>query len=91
MWGSNSRGLGYVEYLCIAITLNPTLAHSAKAAEYTNCMSVEGLDFPKECPRYDTKQSDGMASVMREVLGNAEYPFIAIASGSTLAWSDNPW
>ena len=32
--------------------------------------------------RYDTKPSDGEAP---EMLGNAEYPFIAIASRSALA------
>ena len=34
---------------------------SAGAAEYTDCI------FPNECPRYDTKQSDGKASVMLEL------------------------
>ena len=34
------------------------------------------------------KQSDG---VMPGALGNAEYPFIAIALRSTLAWSGSTW
>ncbi len=38
---------------------------------------------PRECLGYDTKQSDGEVPVM---LGNVEYPFIAIAPRSTLAW-----
>ena len=32
-------------------------------------------------PRYDTKQSEGEASVMLKPLGNAEYPFIVFAPG----------
>ena len=36
-----------------------------------------------ECPRYDTKQNDGEASVM----SYGEYPFIAITTRSTLARS----
>ena len=49
------------------------MAQLAGAVEYTDCISAEGLNFPNECPRYDTKQSDGEASVMLELLGNAEY------------------
>ena len=30
------------------------MAQSAGAAEYTNCISVEGLDSPNESPGYDT-------------------------------------
>ena len=45
------------------------MAQSAGAAEYTDCFSVEGQDFSNECPRYDTKQSDGEAPVMLELLG----------------------
>ena len=38
---------------------------SAGAAEYTDCKFAEvGLDSPKECPGYDTKQSDGSDTVM---------------------------
>ena len=38
-------------------------ALSAEAEEYTNCISVEGLQFPNMCPEYDTKKSDGEAPV----------------------------
>ena len=38
-------------------------------AEYTDCISAEGLDFPNECPGYDTKKSDGEVPVMLEVYG----------------------
>ena len=44
-----------------------------------------------ECPGYDTKQSDGVAPVMLELWGNAEYLFIAIAPWSTLARSGSTW
>ena len=44
---------------------------------------------PNECPEYDTKQSDDEAPVILEIRENAEYPFIAIAPRSTLAWSSS--
>ena len=65
------------------------MAQLAGAIEYTNCISTEGLDSPNECPGYDIQQSDGEASVMLELLGNVECPFIAIAPRSTLAWSSS--
>ena len=34
------------------------IAQSAGAAEYTDCISAEGLDFSNKCNGYDTKQSD---------------------------------
>ena len=34
-------------------------AQSAGAVEYTDCFSAEGYPPTNECPRYDTKQSDG--------------------------------
>ena len=57
------------------------MAQSVGAAEYIDCISAEGEDCPNECPRYDydTKTSD---VVMRDLWGNAEYPFIAIAPRS---------
>ena len=56
----------------------------AGAAEYTDCISAEGYDSPNECLGYDTKQSNG-------ALENAEYPFIPIATRSTLARSGRTW
>ena len=53
--------------------------------EYTNCISVEGLDSFK-CPGYYIKPSDGEA-LGPGALGNMEYTFIAIAPKSTLTWS----
>ena len=46
-----------------------------------------GKTPPNECPGYDSKQPDGEASVILEVWGNAEYPFIAIVPRSILARS----
>ena len=40
---------------------------------------------------YNIKQSEGDDPVIRELLGNAEYLFIAITPRSTLARSDNTW
>ena len=45
------------------------LAQSAGAVEYTNCFSAEGKSTSNECPRYDTKQSDGEVPVMLELWG----------------------
>ena len=56
------------------------MAQLARAAKYTDCITVEGLDSPYEYPGYDTKQ-----------LGNAEYPFIATAPRFTLARSGSTW
>ena len=46
-----------------------------------------GAWLPQRVSWYDTKQSDGDA----RALGNAEHPFIAIASRSTLARNDSAW
>ena len=45
------------------------VAQSAEAAEYTDCVSAEGVrpPPPNECPGYDTKQSDGEVSVTLEL------------------------
>ena len=48
-------------------------SQSSGAVEYTDCISAEGLDStPKECPWYDTKKSDGVASVALELWGITE-------------------
>ena len=44
-----------------------SLAQSAGTVEYTDCISAEAWDSSSECPGYDTKQSDGEASVMLEL------------------------
>ena len=56
------------------------------AIEYTNYIYAEEEDLHShnDCPGYNTKQSDGKAPLMLEFW---EYPFIAIAPGSTLAQS----
>ena len=41
----------------------------AGAPEYTDCISAKVWDSPNECPGYDTKQSDGEASVILELWG----------------------
>ena len=42
----------------ILIIPNKTIALSAEAVEYVDCVTVDGLDSQKECPIYDIKQSD---------------------------------
>ena len=73
--------------MCIIISnillLNVIKVQLAGVAEYTDCISEEGWDCPNEYPGYRIKQSDGEAGA----LGNAANPFIAIAPGTTLAWS----
>ena len=53
---------------------------SAGAVEFTDSISAE-------CPRYDTKQSDGEATVMLGRLRMRSTSFDDIATGSTLAGS----
>ena len=57
------------KYIYMCVYYYYYLALSARAAEYTYCISAEGIEPTKECPGYDTKQSDGEASVMRELWG----------------------
>ena len=61
------------------------IAQSAGAVEYTDCFSAEGQDPSNECPRYEWGSSDAGA------LGNAKYPFIAIAPRPILDWSGSTW
>ena len=63
------------------------MAQSAGAAEFTDCISAEGLDPPNFCSRYDTKQSDGLGFSNAGALGNVEYLSIAIVLRSTLTWT----
>ena len=61
------------------------LTQSAGAVEYTDSISAEGFDSPNECPRYDTKQSDGEIPVMLELWGMQSAPSLSSLPGSTLA------
>ena len=58
------------------------LVQLAGAAEYTDCTSAEGKDSTNECPRYDTKQSDGEAPVMLELWGMRSNPLLPSLPGS---------
>ena len=46
------------------------------AAEYTNCISAQGCNSSNECSLYDTKKSDGEASVMLELWGMQSTPLL---------------
>ena len=43
------------------------MANSTITAEYTDWIYVKRKDFPIECPRYDSKQSDGETPVIMEL------------------------
>ena len=43
------------------------MAQSAGAVEYTDCIYAVGSDSSNECPRYDTKPSNGEAPIMMEL------------------------
>ena len=60
------------------------MAQSAGAVEYTDCISSGGYDSSNECPRYDTKQSDGEASVMIKLWGTWSTPSLLSLPG--LLW-----
>ena len=44
-----------------------SFAQSTGVVEYTDFFSAEGLDYPNECPGYETKQSDGGIPVILEL------------------------
>ena len=60
-----------------------SVAQSAGAVEYIDCFSAEEWHPPthKECPRYDTKQSDGEVPVMPELWGMQRTPSLPSLPG----------
>ena len=60
---------------------NRPLAQSAGAVEYTDCTSAEGKTPPKECPGYDTKQSDGEVPTVLELWGMRSTPSLPSLPG----------
>ena len=60
------------------------IVQSARTEEYTDYFSAEGYP-PKECPGYDTEQSDGEVQVMLELWGMWSTPSLPslYRSGST--------
>ena len=54
------------------------------------CVSEERWEpSPNDCPGHDTNWWWGFSNA--GVLGNVEYPFIAIAPKPTLAWCGSTW
>ena len=53
----------------------------AGALEYTDCNSADGWPTPNECPRYDTKQSDGEFPVSLELWGVQSTPSLPLLPG----------
>ena len=67
-----------------ALSFPREFAQLAGAVEYTDCISAEELDPLDECPVYDIKIIWWWGSSNAWTVGNAEYPFIAIAPRSSL-------
>ena len=63
------------------------MAQLEGAVEYTDSISAEGSDFPQQLSWIWHEIIWWQGSGSAGTLGNAEYPFIAIAPRSTLAWS----
>ena len=62
--------------LSILLALPP--AQSTGTVEYTDCISIEGLDPTNECPGYDIKPSDGEASALESsrTWSNPSFPLL---------------
>ena len=67
-----------------------SMSQLAGTVEYTDCISVEGYDSPRVSWIWH-KAIWWWGSSNAGALGNAEYPFIAIAPKSTLAQSGSIW
>ena len=59
----------------------PGLAQSVGAVNTTTVPLKSGKILPNECPRYDTKQSDGDAPVMLEIWGVWSTPLLPSLPG----------
>ena len=60
------------------------MAQPAEAAEYTVSISAQRLDSPSQCPRYDTKLSDGEASAMLDIWGTRSALSLPFPTGTLL-------
>ena len=60
-----------------------TFAQLAEAVEYTICFSAEGMRSTpfNECPRFNTKQSDGEFPVMLKLWGIQSTPSLPLLPG----------
>ena len=61
----------HITYIC---TVN-TYIHTGSVSRI-HCISANGYNSLNECPVYDTKQSDGEASVMLELSGSRSKPLL---------------
>ena len=66
--------ISHVQYALLTFRLKNVMVQSAGTVEYTDCISAERYNSPNKCPRYDTKQSDGEASVDLELWGMPSTP-----------------
>ena len=69
----NSTWLDTHLQLSQILIIQNLMAQSTGAVVYTDCLSGKTLT-PNECPRYDTKQSDGEVPVMLELWGMQSTP-----------------
>ena len=66
--------LSHLSFRCVA--------QSAGAVEYTDCFSAKGkTPPPKECPRYDAKQSDSKVLAVLELWGMRSTPSLPSLPG----------
>ena len=57
------------------------LPQSAWVAEYTDCISAKGGEFPNVCSAYDSKQSEDEASVILDLWGIQSTPSLPSLPG----------
>ena len=76
--GSELFGLLRFIWFAKWLQIGCILAQSAGVVEYTACIYAEGLDCPNDCPRYDTKPSDGEVTVKLEVWGMRSTPSLLL-------------
>ena len=66
------------EHSCFVINLNHKITFSVG---WGGCRRHRLLPRPKECPRYDIKQSDGEVPVMLELWGMWNAPSLSLLPG----------
>ena len=69
-------------FVNLVVVQDACLPSRAGAIEYTDCFSAEGVRPPNECPRYDTKQSDGDVPVMLDLWEMWSIPSLPSLPGS---------
>ena len=63
------------------VRISSYILFAQSAVEYTDCIYAEVWDSPNECPRYDTKQSDGEVPVMLRLWGMQSTTLLPLLPG----------